>query len=781
MSARGRLALAALWLALAVGIVAQRWRVSDELPALIASSEHPELAELSQRVSGGPAARTLAVVIRAPAPEAALAAARELAGQLRGRPDLEAVVLGPPAGALDALEALYFPRRFAFARGEDGRLTASGDAPLRERARALKAALNGPEGGWIAQHAAQDPLLLFRAQLARLEPARRGALEARSGQWATADGAAVLFARTRASPFDSKAHAPLLALLEATRARLAARGAQLELSSLHRFAADAQGVAQRDAQRISALSLALVVALFATLFGSLRALAAAAIQLALALATATAACLLAFGSLSLLTVAFGSTLIGVCVDYPIHLAHHHALAGDARGPLATLRAVAPALVVGAATSIAGFAGLGVAELPGLRELGLFGFVGLVAGLAALWVIAPIFPRVLAPTRAQRALAASLARGYAALRARRHACAAVLAASAALVAVAAARTTFSDDLLALNLPARPERLAEEARVQARLGASERGRLIAAFGRDDAEALAALEALEPHLEAAVASGALAGFDSPGSWLRAPQAQATSDRAFREAPDFAERVARAYQAEGFAPGALAPFADALASAAPQPLTAAELSASPLGEPFAASRVALARGVAYVVALRGVADASRVEAAVEGVPGALFLDQRRFASELYARARAQVVPLLGAGFALVAGVLVARFRSLRAAAAAVPALLAVGSVLAALALRGEPVTLLHLFGLVLVLCFAEDYGVFLVEARDADALAASLTSIVAASLTTALSFGLLAFSAFPALAALGFTAGLGSLAALVASPLAAAAFLPPRAGAAG
>jgi predicted exporter len=77
-----------------------------------------------------------------------------------------------------------------------------------------------------------------------------------------------------------------------------------------------------------------------------------------------------------------------------------------------------------------------------------------------------------------------------------------------------------------------------------------------------------------------------------------------------------------------------------------------------------------------------------------------------------------------------------------------------------------------VLVLCFSEDYGVFLVEARSARELAASLTSVLAAGATTLLAFGLLALSAFPALAALGFSVGVGTLAALAAAPLCAAAF---------
>ena len=772
-----RLVGAALWLALALGVTAQRWQVSSEVPSLVASRAHPQLAELSRRMASGPAARTLALVFAAPDPGDALAAARELAVEFAARGDVEHVSLGPPAEALAALEALYFAHRLAFADAETQRLARASEDELRGAARTLRAALAGPESSWIAQHAARDPLLTFRAQLLRLEAAQRGALETRAGQWATADGAAVLFVRTRASPFDATAQAPLLAALEEARARLTARGVSTQLSALHRFAAEAQQTAQRDAQRISLLSLAAVAALFALLFRSLRTLAAAAFQLGLALSTASAVCLLAFGGLHPLTLAFGSTLIGVCIDYPIHLAHHHALAGDPRGPLATLRAVAPALVVGALTSIAGFAGIATSDLPGLRELGVFGAIGLIAGLAALWVVAPIFPQALAPTSAQRRLAARLARGYAGLCANRSACLALLAGICAAIALAAPRARFSDDVFALNLPPRPEWVAEEARVQALLGAGERGRFVAVMGASDDEALARLEALAPRLGAAVAAGALAGFDSPHALLRSPSAQATSERALREAPGLAARIERAFSAEGFAPGAFAPFAEELARPAPAPLRAAELAGSPLADALAALRVPLGSGVAWVVTLRGVSDSAAVEHAVTAVPGAEFVDQRRLAGELYAGYRAQVVLLLGAGIALVALVLAARFRSFaRVAAAGLPALLAVGSVLSVLALSGEPVTLLHLFGLLLVLCFAEDYGVFLVEARGAAELSASLTSILAASATTALSFGLLALSEFPALAALGFTAGVGSLAALVISPLTAAAFRSSR-----
>ena len=749
--------------------------MESEIPTLVASRDDAQLTELSRHLASGARARTLTLVLSASAPEGARAAGRALAAELAAHPEVEWVSSGPPEGAFAAIEALYFPRRLAFASPEQRALAEAPEGALRAAARELRRALAGPEGAWLAQHVAQDPLLSFRSLLRQLEAASRGALQVQGGQWVTEDGAVVLFARTRHSPFDAHAQAPLVAALDLAQARLAASGVGLERSGLHRFAAAAEQTARRDATRISILSLAAVVALFVTLFGSLRTIAVAALQLALSLSTASAVCLVWFGSLHPLTIAFGSTLIGVCVDYPIHLAHHHALAGDPRGPLHSLRSIAPALIVGAATSIAGFAGVATSDFPGLRELGVFGGVGLVAGLAAVFVVAPLLPVKLPPAPAQRRIAAGLARGYAWLCRRRGLCGGTLAGVALAIAVATPQLKLSDDVFSLTVPPRPDWVAEEERVQAQLLASERGRVVAVFGAHDEEALVRLETLLPRLEAARTLGALAGFDSVEPFLRSREAQLVSERTFRGSAGLAERIERAFVAEGFAPGAFAPFAQELGRPAPRPLVARDLLDSPFADAMASLRAELADGVALIVSLRGVRDSAAIERAVAASPGTRLVDQRRFTAELYGRYRAEVIPLLGAGVGLVACVLALRFRSLsRVLAAGLPALLATGFVLAALALLGEPVTILHWFGLLLVICFGEDYGVFLVEARGSLERTAALTSITAASASAVLSFGLLAFSSFPALSALGFTVGLGSTVAFLLSPIAAAALLP-------
>jgi predicted exporter len=116
------------------------------------------------------------------------------------------------------------------------------------------------------------------------------------------------------------------------------------------------------------------------------------------------------------------------------------------------------------------------------------------------------------------------------------------------------------------------------------------------------------------------------------------------------------------------------------------------------------------------------------------------------------------------------ARYRRLRLSLAAfLPAILAVAVALALIALLGEPLNLLHLVGVLLVLSMGADYGIFVVESRDdPDELGATLLSLVVAMLSTVLSFGLLGMSKNPALAALGITAGLGTLLSVVFAPAA-------------
>jgi predicted exporter len=118
-------------------------------------------------------------------------------------------------------------------------------------------------------------------------------------------------------------------------------------------------------------------------------------------------------------------------------------------------------------------------------------------------------------------------------------------------------------------------------------------------------------------------------------------------------------------------------------------------------------------------------------------------------------------------------------------PLALAVLFSLAALALAGTTLGILHLVGLLLVVAVGSNYALFFDQVQHARGQAAAspsspwsadpdtLASLLLANLTTVASFGLLAFSQIPALSAIGRVVAPGALLALVL----AAVFAPRRA----
>ena len=110
------------------------------------------------------------------------------------------------------------------------------------------------------------------------------------------------------------------------------------------------------------------------MFGSLRSVVLAFLPVVGgALASITVALLL-FGQVHGLTLAIGSTLIGVAIDYPILLLTHRVLAPD-ESPDQALDRVWMGALMGGVTTAAGFIALTWTSFPGVREMAVASAVG----------------------------------------------------------------------------------------------------------------------------------------------------------------------------------------------------------------------------------------------------------------------------------------------------------------------------------------------------------------------------------------------------------------------
>ena len=275
---------------------------------------------------------------------------------------------------------------------------------------------------------------------------------------------------------------------------------------------------------------------------------------------------------------------------------------------------------------------------------------------------------------------------------------------------------------------------------------------------------------RLRAAVSAGELETFHSAHDLIRSADLQNRSHGMFTRDPTLPARFEAALSAGGFVASAFRPLDETYAAPGSGALTLDAIRWSPLADLVRPFRVTVGKEVALVTPLGGVRDLGTIAARLGDLHDVFVLDQRAFLQDAYGRIRTRTLEMIGVGLIVVFLIVHLRYRRVRLSLAAfLPAVLAVATTLALLALRGTPLNLMHLVGVLMVLSMGADYAIFVVESRDhPEELGATLVSLIVAMASTVLSFGLLGMSANPALAALGITAGLGTLLSVVFAPAA-------------
>ena len=800
---RDRVVAVALFvLAVALGgWAASRLRVTTDITSFLPAGQDRALSEIARSIASSDLNRTITLTIEAPDTATAARAAKALGAALAGRSDIAWVRTGPDAQLDRAFYEAYFPHRLDFIAPTAAAARAVWTPEsLAQRARDLRERLASPMGPFVRRLAPADPFSFFLTHLERLRAAQQGTLDVRAGAFVAGPGDrfGVVLLATRASPFDTAAQRPIEEAIDAAFARVDASlggGLRLEQAGVHRIALRSEQSIRADITRVSVAGSVGVVLLLLLVFRSPRYLALALAPLVAGMGASVFVCERLFGAVHGLTLAFGATLIGVAIDYVLHYLNHQILHPDRRGPAATMRAIWPALALGAATTVVGLVGLAWTSFPGIREIAVFTTVGVVTALLVTrWTLPPFVPARPTPTRVHRALE-RLGRATLTGLEHRHVLLWALPIIAVIVAaLGIPRVRWNDDVRALAAPD-SEVLAEDARVRARIARVDTGRVVVALGDTLDEALARNDAVDAALHRAEARGLLGRHRSLHSFLWSGQAQRASYEAIPS--DAWARSERALQEAGFVPAAFTPFRDALAAPF-APLTFSALSQSAIGPLLAPFHVRVHAAAhdghaaahdtrpagsatdseagsvtgreAVLTFVEGVRDPAAVAAVVEVVPGVRWLDQTALMQTAYRRFRTRTLELVVAGLVAVFLLLFARYRDLRASAAAFfPAALAAGATLGLLGLAGVTANLLNVVTLLLVLSMGVDYGVFMVESRQhPGAAGATLVGLGIACASTVISFGALAMSGQPAMRAMGVTASIGITLSLVLAPAA-------------
>lgn len=277
---------------------------------------------------------------------------------------------------------------------------------IAQRVTRLRAALSTPAGAFEARLARSDPLG-FLEDLDLPATSEAPALDPLTSTFRSEDGDAALVLLTPSrSEMDPEGGRALAAALDGAYAEVRERlGVDLEFHALGGplYAAQDETLLRRDLERTLTASLLLVTILLLLAFGGWRMPAAVVAPLLLGLLWTAAVISLVRGDVSAVSIGFAAILVGLGIDYGIHggtrFRQTYLRAGDGDAGAAfrrTVRDVGPPILTSAATTVGGFAVLGFAHLPPLRDLGFLVTVGIstillamaVAGGAALVLTAP---------------------------------------------------------------------------------------------------------------------------------------------------------------------------------------------------------------------------------------------------------------------------------------------------------------------------------------------------------------------------------------------------------
>jgi predicted exporter len=752
---RGRLPLLfwLAWVLAAVWIAVAYTRVTSELTEFLPRGADAAEQILLEQVRQGAGARIILIALYG-APHATLArASADLAEALRDSDLFTQVNNGALSSWSVRDRQLLFEHRYVLSpQITASRFTTEAlHASLQERLQTLVSPLGVLEKRSLPHDPTGELQNVLHVWTGQQAPAGMSQI------WFSTDGSkALLMAQTRAPAFALDAQAAALARIKDEVAHLAEKPSpKLLLSGPAVFAVEARATIRHELALLSTLAIVSLALFLLAVYRSPLLLLLSVVPLGTGILTAVACVSLLFGSIHGITLAFGITIIGVAVDYPIHLfSHTHAGEASARA----LARIWPTLRLGVLTTVLGYTAMVFSGFPGVSQLGVFAVAGLLAAAAVTrWVLPMLAPARLATSRRS---GWSLSAWIAPLHQWRWLPLLVIAAGLVYV-VSEHRPLWETDLAKLS-PIASQRRALDQELRAAMGASDVRRLLIVTGAGSEQVLRRSERLVPALQDLVGRGWLAGYDAASRYLPSVQAQHHRQATLPPADLLRTRLHDAMRGLPFRQGLFEPFiADVAAARHATPLTLADFRDTALELRLQALLFAQQGQWVGLIPLRGVADDAKLRAWVTQLndPRVRYVDLKQAANRLVNLYRDKALLPLTWGAGAIVFALWFGLRSLRSVLRVLlPVAAAVTGVVVLLLVLGQPLSVFHLVALLLVVGVGLDYGLFFNRTTSDDAeREQTVRALAVCGISTTLVFGLLAFSQTPVLRAIGTTVAIG------------------------
>jgi len=749
-----------LALLLLVVVAAWQWRggapVSANLLELVPSGRPDALEEQAVQRMQEPLNRELLVLISHPQREQALALAAELGQRWQQQALFEKVQWDPQADLAGIRQQLQ-EQRLALLSAADRQLLI--DDPSAFVARRVQDLFDPFRSQGVV--ATNDDLLGLSTLVEKSLPHQHNVQVDLSGALiAESEGTtwALLRARTTADAFDGNLALAADDLVSQARDQVQARGGQLLASSGLLYSAHGQREATGEISLMGSLASAGALLMMLLVFRRLRILLAF-VPVGVGVLAGLTACVAVFGHIHVMTLVLGASLIGVAIDYPLHLLSK-SWTLQPWDSWRALRATLPGLTLALLTNVIGYLALAFTPFPALKQVAIFSAAGLLgAYLSTLFLLPTLLGKAeIRPWQRPHVLAQRLLDWREALLGKVPT-PWLLLIFALFCTGGVLQLSHKDDLRQwASVP--PQLLEQSKTISQIVGMQPTSQFFLVRGDDEEQLLQRQHLLGQRLDKLVAQGQLKSYLALSQLIASATQQASLRQALAALPSHSAALTEL----GIPAEAIEQETQQL-QALPT-LSIEQVLGAPLSEPWRPLWLGnTADGqVAGLISLQGLSDSSLLATQAAGLDGVKLVDRLGELNRLFAATQVSAAELKLASCLLIFALLCSCFGARGAARILAVSLLAALASLPSLGWLGQPLTLFSLFGLLLVTAIGVDYAILIRE--QVGGAATSLLGTLLSALTTWLSFGLLALSSTPAVSNFGLTISIGLIFSFLLAP---------------
>jgi len=506
------------------------------------------------------------------------------------------------------------------------------------------------------------------------------------------------------------------------------------------IASDTAKVTKDEISIIGLISSITALILITLIFRNFYAIAVVLITVSVGFLYAFLTCFFIFPKVYILTLAFGTSLIGMSVDYCLYWLTSSI--DDLRNPFVRRRYLIPGMLLAFLTTLMGYCLMAITPFPVLSQMAVFSIGGITSSWLAVVLVFPYIKKLNFNSNATYSLVRYIRPGFF------HDFPAFRYLVISLIILLSFYGVFTfkvnDDIRLLsnfdkNL------INQQVQVSKILDIPSPSQFFIVTGDSEADALNRAEGLSKNLDQLVSDGYISGYQSITQYVPSLDAQTIASKAYDSTNRTLalEKISKEMDMD-----------DQWFRTINQinsPLTLADLRNLPIYKKLSYlwidSQMTTKSTAILLMGVRGPESVEQLSKLI--MPNVIWVDKPQEISNIFQRYRTLFSYIVLVGYFLTFLALYAKYK-LEAWRAILPPIFATFMTLCVLNLMGETVGLLTVIAFALLLGVGTDYGIFLLQYPNDRKV---LFSISIAALMTLISFGSLSFSSVPALHGFGIT----------------------------